>query len=328
MHRILTLLVLALVLVAPCAANAADARAGGASKKLVVKLKVGKYQEVAGAVDRDPAGPSKGDIHRLLMPLFNTEPRFGKARGARVGQLAEYDELTSRTTAIVQGVASRRRQDRVRGQGTDELVHHPADPHRRRHRPVQERARPGRHEPRPDHVPPHPAVGHTAGMRAFAAAIALTLVAVSTAAAAEPLSTNPGSLLVIQVKSLPAGASASDKPPKGVSKGDLLRSRSHLVNVARQFGKPAGARVGSDEARIVVTGARTGRVEGVATLPGGTIRFAGDIRLDSNAPIPVTGGTGKYAHARGTLIVGDGDTPLNTYHLRLRTRADDPEPIV
>lgn len=159
-------------------------------------------------------------------------------------------------------------------------------------------------------------------MRALAAAIALTLVAVATAAAAEPLGTNPGALVVIQVKSVPAGASASDKPPKGVSKGDLLRSRSRLLNVARQFGKPAGARVGSDEARIVVTGARTARVEGVATLPGGTIRFAGAIRLDSNLPIPVTGGTGRYVHARGTLFVGEGDTPLNTYHLRLPSQPE------
>ena len=125
---------------------------------------------------------------------------------------------------------------------------------------------------------------------------------------------------MIQVKSVPAGASTSDKPPKGISEGDLLRFRSRLVNVARQFGKPAGARVGSDEARIVVTGARSGRLAGVATLPGGTIRFAGAIRLDANGPIPVTGGTGRYAHARGTLIVGAGDTPLNTYHLRLAAR--------
>jgi hypothetical protein len=31
----------------------------------------------------------------------------------------------------------------------------------------------------------------------------------------------------------------------------------------------------------------------------------------------VTGGTGRYAKARGTLFVGTGDSPLNTYHLRL-----------
>ena len=60
-----------------------------------------------------------------------------------------------------------------------------------------------------------------------------------------------------------------------------------------------------------------GRVAGTATLPGGTIRFGGVIRLDAAESIPVIGGTGRYAKARGTLFVGDGDSPLNTYHLRL-----------
>ena len=34
----------------------------------------------------------------------------------------------------------------------------------------------------------------------------------------------------------------------------------------------------------------------------------------------VTGGTGRYAHARGTIVVGSGNSPLNTYRLTLGTK--------
>ena len=133
---------------------------------------------------------------------------------------------------------------------------------------------------------------------------------------------------MIQVKSVEAGASADDKPPKGPSRGDRLLARSRLLNVARQFGKPAGALVGRDQALMTLTSGRAGRVAGIATLPGGTIRFGGAIRLDAAQSIPVIGGTGRYAKARGTLFVGDGDSPINTYHLRLPARGDGGGPIV
>jgi hypothetical protein len=153
-------------------------------------------------------------------------------------------------------------------------------------------------------------------------------MAAAPAAAATPAVGSPPQLLVIQVRSVDAGASADDKPPKGPSKGDRLLARSRLVNVAKQFGRPAGALVGRDQAIMALTSSRAGTVAGIARLPGGTIRFGGAIRLDVSGSIPVIGGTGRYAKARGTLIVGDGDSPLNTYHLRLPARGDGGGPIV
>ena len=52
---------------------------------------------------------------------------------------------------------------------------------------------------------------------------------------------------------------------------------------------------------------------------GGTISFKGGGRLSTGAspPIPVVGGTGRYDHARGTVVVGPGNAPLNTYRLTL-----------
>jgi hypothetical protein len=51
-------------------------------------------------------------------------------------------------------------------------------------------------------------------------------------------------------------------------------------------------------------------------LPGGTIRLHGVIRNGSQS-YAVVGGTGRYAHARGTITIGSGKSPLNTYHLKL-----------
>ena len=150
--------------------------------------------------------------------------------------------------------------------------------------------------------------------------LAGTLVAVAAPAAAAPAAGTPRVLLVIQVKSVDAGTRVDDSPPKGISKGDRLFERSRLLNVRKQFGKPAGALVGRDRTLVTLIAGKTGRVDGTATLPGGTIRFGGMVRLDTPPTIPVLGGTGRYAKARGTLVVGDGDSPLNTYHLRLPAR--------
>ena len=74
--------------------------------------------------------------------------------------------------------------------------------------------------------------------------------------------------------------------------------------------------VGRDEGVLVLTSATSGTFEGVTTLPGGTIRLHGSIR-NGIATYGVSGGTGKYAQARGTIVIGKGTSPLNTYHLTL-----------
>ena len=158
-------------------------------------------------------------------------------------------------------------------------------------------------------------------MRRLLAMLAGTLAVVAAPAAAAPAVGGPPQLLVIQVRSIEAGVNADDKPPRGLSKGDRLLERSprERPQAVRQA---AGALVGRDRALVILTSTRSGRVVGVATLPDGTIRFGGLIRLDAAESIPVTGGTGRYAKARGTLFVGDGDSPLNTYHLRLPAKDD------
>jgi hypothetical protein len=143
-------------------------------------------------------------------------------------------------------------------------------------------------------------------------ALALAAVATTAASAAAPAPTS----IVIKVKSVTTATIPTDKAPKGASKGDRVIVRDRLVNVTRQFGKPAGAVVGRDEGVVVLTSATTGTFEGVATLPDGTIRLHGVVG-NGIETYTVVGGTRRYAHARGTITVGSGKSPLNTYHLTL-----------
>jgi hypothetical protein len=149
--------------------------------------------------------------------------------------------------------------------------------------------------------------------------LALTLVASSAASGSAPTSGGTPTTLVIRVQSHVTQSFTDDRAPKGESNGDRYLVRDRLVNVRKQFGKRAGAVVGHDSGIIVRTGANTGMIVGVATLPGGTIRFKGALSLTSvpGPPLTVTGGTGKYARATGKLVIGPGGYPLNTYHLTL-----------
>jgi hypothetical protein len=155
-------------------------------------------------------------------------------------------------------------------------------------------------------------------MRRFFFTFPLILLAVGAATGTTAASAAAPTTIVITVKSVTTASIPTDKAPKGASKGDRVLLRDRLINVAKQFGKPAGAVVGRDEGVLVLTSATSGTFDGVTTLPGGTIRLHGVIRNGTES-FSIAGGTGKYAHARGTIVVGPGKSPLNTYHLKLGT---------
>lgn len=114
-----------------------------------------------------------------------------------------------------------------------------------------------------------------------------------------------------------------DGAPKGEpNKGDVIRARSTLRNERAQFGKPKGAVVGSDVGTYTLLSATLGDVKVTVKLPGGTLRAAGRIRDGvPNQTIRVTGGTGTFAGARGTLATSplnaSGNRALNVYRLQL-----------
>jgi hypothetical protein len=146
-----------------------------------------------------------------------------------------------------------------------------------------------------------------------AASIAVLAAAVFASAA-------EAKTITFSVTSVTLSIKPTDLPPKGTSKGDTIVYRDRLLNTARRFGRPKGAIVGSDHGTLTFTGAHTARFSGTVVLPDGTLRLAGSVTPLANGMLQfrVAGGTGRYAKATGTVVVGSGNArALNTYHLTL-----------
>jgi hypothetical protein len=149
-------------------------------------------------------------------------------------------------------------------------------------------------------------------------AAALALAALLVPAAAEARAETK---LVIKVTSVSVSMKTVDTAPKGkVNKGDKIVYRDNLLNAAAQFGKKKGVKVGTDSGTMSF-GNGTATFDGTARLPGGTLRLKGQVYQAPDGKslvIPVAGGTGRFAGARGTVLVGPGaKRSLNTYTLQL-----------
>ena len=151
-------------------------------------------------------------------------------------------------------------------------------------------------------------------MRRLAALLGSTLLAAVAASAATPALAAPSAGIVITVKSVTTASIPRDTPPKGASKGDRIVMRDRLLNVGRHSASPPERWSAVTRASWCSPSPTSGTFEGVTTLPGGTIRLHGIIR-DGFETFTVAGGTGRYAHARGTVSVGRGASPLNIYRL-------------
>jgi hypothetical protein len=146
---------------------------------------------------------------------------------------------------------------------------------------------------------------------ALLAALALSVTA-ATATAQAPMT--------IQLISVGTSERTNDVPPAGPSRGDTSVQTSRLLNAVPQFGKPRNSVVGRDRATITLTGPTAGRIDGVTTLPGGTLVLRGAMRVQPGVGIvfPVVRGTGRYAGARGTVTILGSNDPLraaNIYRL-------------
>ena len=114
-----------------------------------------------------------------------------------------------------------------------------------------------------------------------------------------------------------------DTPPmKKTNPGDAVEYKDLLVNVKAIFGKKAGKPVAYDAGIITYEGAKKPQViYGVATFPGiGTLTYGGPMQDvgHGNTVVKVTGGTGGFKGARGTLTLGPGtQKSLNTYRVTI-----------
>jgi hypothetical protein len=126
--------------------------------------------------------------------------------------------------------------------------------------------------------------------------------------------------ITFSVTSVSLSVKLTDLGPKGRSKGDTIVYRNRLLNTAQRFGRPKGAVVGSDRGTLTFTGAHTATYSGTAVFPDGSVRLAGDVTPLANGGLQfrVAGGTGRYAKATGSVVVGPGEKRvLNTYQLTL-----------
>jgi hypothetical protein len=109
------------------------------------------------------------------------------------------------------------------------------------------------------------------------------------------------------------GLPAAQAPVREVTESD------RLYNGVRQFGRRRLALVGTD--RTILLHYRSGRVwvSVTAQLPGGQIYVRGDLRRSRGVAVAdVVGGSGRYAHVRGTLTIRNLSQPAtaaNVYRL-------------
>jgi hypothetical protein len=126
--------------------------------------------------------------------------------------------------------------------------------------------------------------------------------------------------MTIRLISTPGRTVERDRLPKGLSKGDTLTGTSILRNAIAQFGKTKGAVVGSDSYVFTITTPPQALIKVQVKLPGGTLRVQGRASVaKASIAIPVVGGTGTFAGARGTSEASglSGGRSLNVYRLRL-----------
>jgi hypothetical protein len=100
-----------------------------------------------------------------------------------------------------------------------------------------------------------------------------------------------------------------DGGAKGDGPGDTMFFRETL----RQGAK----RAGSTEVTCVFLSRNVGRCWGTLRVPGGTLEAAAGIRFDGRFSLPVVGGTGVHAGARGVLTVIAVDQTRSRYELEL-----------
>jgi hypothetical protein len=147
----------------------------------------------------------------------------------------------------------------------------------------------------------------------------LAAVGVATAALALPGAAGAGSV-TLRFLSVTTVTQTHDRKPVGtVSKGDSIDFKDLLQNKVAQLGKRPGVPVGYDAGTVTYTSATGQRLAARATFPGvGTITYAGAMDADAtgDAVLKITGGTGAFKGARGTVTIGSGTSKApNTYRV-------------
>jgi hypothetical protein len=145
---------------------------------------------------------------------------------------------------------------------------------------------------------------------AFLAVVALALPAAAQA-----------QKVTIELTSVTTLTQVKDTPPlKRLNKGDGEEFKDLLINAKPQFGKAKNKPVAYDRGIIIYEGANEPqRIYGEINFTGlGTLIYQGPMKPaeHGNTIVAVTGGTGGFKGAHGTLTIGPGERKArNTYRL-------------
>ena len=138
--------------------------------------------------------------------------------------------------------------------------------------------------------------------RPIAIASAAALAACG-AAAAKPAATTPLNLESVQTSFVMVPSADMKKGPKA---GDRMIFTNVLYNRGAQFGKPAGAKVGTAEILCTVLSRAAFECTVTAHLPGGELVLTGTNPTGTkHMRFAVIGGDGIYSTARGSAFGTD-----------------------
>src|SRR5262245_18705538 len=141
--------------------------------------------------------------------------------------------------------------------------------------------------------------------RPFVIALVLVVGLLSIAAAEATPNEASSAMTIRLVAKVVTVQYAVDAPPQGTySKGDQIWTLYALRNARPQFGLPKGAKVGTDSDTATMTSPTRAIAKLQVALPGGTLLVQGhEVLPYIGGTLPVVGGTGRFANARGTLSV-------------------------
>lgn len=155
--------------------------------------------------------------------------------------------------------------------------------------------------------------------RTTAAAVASALLLVGAAVAAETATTGSAqasgstSTLRFVAHDIPGNFAMADlADPKGDPDiGDLLAFTQRLTRAGRTVGRVSNVAIGADHQRKLF------QSNGTLKLAHGTVEFGGLVPQKPRFTLAVTGGTGRFQGADGTLAFSmDGNRQLLTLTLR------------
>ena len=147
--------------------------------------------------------------------------------------------------------------------------------------------------------------------------LATALAALLVAALATTSSAAPGrTLRLLSVQSSFAMSPSPEPRP-----GSTMIFTATIYNRAAQFGKKAGARIGTSESVCTIVSESKAQCTITAHLPNGELVVTGAMLVSeqnlSHSAFAITGGVGAYAGARGSVSSRDLDQTRTLIDLHL-----------